>query len=194
VGSIHPGQPVSFTVDAYPGQVFRGEVGKIRLNATMTQNVVTYTVEVITDNSSGKLLPYLTANAQFELSQRKNVLTVPNAALRWFPQLDQVAPKFRAMADGSGPRGNMDGGERQTAATSAKADARSSQGLLWTQDGSYVRPVKVRVGLTDGTMTEVQSDDVKEGMEVIVGEQRQGTTDTGTTNPFAPQTMRRSRP
>jgi hypothetical protein len=50
------------------------------------------------------------------------------------------------------------------------------------------------VGLTDNTMTEVQSDDVKEGMEVIVGEQRQGTTDTGTTNPFAPQTMRRSRP
>ena len=194
VGSIHPGQAVSFTVDAYPGQVFRGEVGKIRLNATMTQNVVTYTVEVITDNSSGKLLPYLTANAQFELSQRKNVLTVPNAALRWFPQLEQVASKFRSMADGSGPRGGMDGGERQTAEPAAKADGRSSQGFLWTPDGSYVRPVKVRVGLTDGTMTEVQGDELKEGMEVIVGEQRQGTTDTGTTNPFAPQTMRRSRP
>ena len=51
IGNIHPGQPVRFTVDAYPGQVFHGEVGKIRLNATMTQNVVTYTVEVITDNS-----------------------------------------------------------------------------------------------------------------------------------------------
>ena len=68
IGSIHTGQPVSFTVDTYPGQVFRGEVGKIRLNATMTQNVVTYTVEVITDNSDGRLLPYLTANVQFELS------------------------------------------------------------------------------------------------------------------------------
>ena len=90
VGNIHPGQPVSFTVDAYPGQIFRGEVGKIRLNATMTQNVVTYTVEVITDNSSGKLLPYLTANAQFELSQHNNVLLVPNAALRWSPLPEQV--------------------------------------------------------------------------------------------------------
>ncbi len=194
VGSIHPGQPVSFTVDAYPGQIFRGEVGKIRLNATMTQNVVTYTVEVITDNSSGKLLPYLTANAQFELSQRRNVLIVPNAALRWYPQLDQVAPKFRAMADGSGPRDGLDTGEQPTAKPAANTDTRSSQGLLWTQDGSYLRPVKVHVGLTDGTMTEVQGDDVKEGMEVIVGEQRQETTDTGTTNPFAPQPMRRSRP
>jgi HlyD family secretion protein len=61
IGHIHPGQPVTFTVGAYPDQVFRGEVGKIRLNAGMTQNVVMYVVEVVTDNSSGKLLPYLTA-------------------------------------------------------------------------------------------------------------------------------------
>jgi HlyD family secretion protein len=193
VGSIHPGQPVSFTVDAYPGQIFRGEVGKIRLNATMTQNVVTYTVEVITDNSSGKLLPYLTANAQFELSRQNNVLLVPNAALRWAPQPEQVEPKFRAIADSSGGRGGLDGSDRQTAEPAAKANTRSNQGLLWTPAGSYVRPVKVDVGLTDGTMTEVQGDDVKEGMEIIIGEQRQGAADSGTTNPFAPQMMRRSR-
>jgi HlyD family secretion protein len=193
VGSIHPGQAVSFTVDAYPGQEFRGEVGKIRLNATMTQNVVTYTVEVITDNSSGKLLPYLTANAQFELSRHNNVLLVPNAALRWSPQPEQVAPKTREMFDSSAQRGGGIGDKPQSAEPAAKPAAKSSQGLLWTQDGSYVRPVKVYVGLTDGTMTEVQGDDVKEGLEVIVGEQRQGTKDTGTTNPFAPQMMRRSR-
>jgi len=50
------GMPVSFTVDAFPGETFRGEVGKVRLNASMSQNVVTYTVEVITDNSNGRLL------------------------------------------------------------------------------------------------------------------------------------------
>ena len=92
IGNIHPGQPVTFTVDAFPGEVFLGEVGKIRLNATMTQNVVTYTVEVITDNSDGKLLPYLTANAKFMVSNRPNVLLVPNAALRWIPQAEQVVP------------------------------------------------------------------------------------------------------
>ena len=189
IGNIHPGQPVSFTVDAYPGEVFRGEVGKIRLNATMTQNVVTYTVEVITDNSSGKLLPYLTANAQFELSQRNNVLLVPNAALRWFPQPGQVAPKFRAMFDSSARSGSMGGGGRQTAEPAAKPTTKNSQGLNWTQDGRYVRPIKVRVGLSDGTMTEVQGEELKEGLEVIVGEQRQVAADA-TTNPFAPQMMR----
>jgi HlyD family secretion protein len=193
IGNIHPGQPVSFTVDAYPGKIFRGEVGKIRLNATMTQNVVTYTVEVITDNSSGKLLPYLTANAQFELSQRKNVLLVPNAALRWSPQPDQVAPKVRAMFDSSAQRGGGIGGKPQASEPAAKPAAKSSQGLMWTQDGRYVRPVRVSIGLSDGTMTEVQGDEAKEGLEIIIGEQRQGAADSGTTNPFAPQMMRSNR-
>jgi len=57
IGKIRPGQPVTFTVDAFPGETFRGEVSKIRLNASMTQNVVTYTVEITTDNSIGRLLP-----------------------------------------------------------------------------------------------------------------------------------------
>ena len=193
IGSIHPGQPVSFTVDAYPGQAFRGEVGKIRLNATMTQNVVTYTIEVITDNSSGKLLPYLTANAQFELSQRNNVLLVPNAALRWFPQPEQVASKFRSMVDSPAQRGGGMGGKPQSSEPAAKPAAKNHQGIMWTPDGSYVRPIKVRVGLSDGTNTEVQSDELKDGLEVIVGEQRQGAADSATTNPFAPQMMRSSR-
>ena len=95
IGQIHPGLPVTFTVDAFPGETFRGEVSKIRLNASMTSNVVTYTVEVITDNSNGRLLPYLTANVKFEIDRRTAVLLVPNAALRWSPQPDQVAPEFR---------------------------------------------------------------------------------------------------
>jgi HlyD family secretion protein len=74
IGNIRPRQPVTFTVDAYPGQVFKGEVGKVRLNATMTQNVVTYTVEIITDNSDGRLLPYLTANVKFLVSERRPAL------------------------------------------------------------------------------------------------------------------------
>ncbi len=94
IGSIHPGQAVSFTVDTYPNRVFRGKVGKVRYNATMTNNVVTYTVEINTDNSDGKLLPYLTASAKFLVAERDDVLTVPNAALRWMPQASMVAPEF----------------------------------------------------------------------------------------------------
>jgi len=189
IGNIHPGQPVSFTVDTYPGQVFRGEVGKIRLNATMTQNVVTYTVEVVTDNSDGRLLPYLTANVQFELSRSSNVLLVPNAALRWFPRSEQVASKFRNMLEPSGG-GNDEGAKQQPKDVAAQAGAKNRQGLLWAQDGKYVRPIKVRIGPTDGTMTEVQGEELREGQEVVVAEQRQMTSDT-TASPFTPQTMRR---
>jgi HlyD family secretion protein len=172
IGSIHPGQPVSFTVDAYPGEVFRGEVGKVRLNATMTQNVVTYTVEVITDNSGGKLFPYLTANVQFEVSRSSNVLLVPNAALRWSPNTQEVAPEFR------------------TASGTASETNRAADGVVWVQQGNYVRPISVRLGPSDGTKTEVQGDELKEGLQIITGEQQQQTSDTGTTNPFVPQIRR----
>ena len=96
VGRIKPGTPVTFTVDAFPGREFQGAVGKVRLNATMTQNVVLYTVEINIDNPGKLLLPYLTANVHFVLSRETNVLLVPNAALRWTPSsLAQVAPDAR---------------------------------------------------------------------------------------------------
>jgi HlyD family secretion protein len=91
IAKIHPGQAVRFAVDAYPNEVFAGKVVQVRLNAAMSQNVVTYTVEVNSDNSSGKLLPYLTANLQFDVDKRKSALLVPNAALRWRPPQSQPA-------------------------------------------------------------------------------------------------------
>src|SRR5262245_49571450 len=96
IGQVRQGQTVTFNVDAFPGQRFRGQVGKIRLNAVMTQNVVTYTVEVNTDNSDGKLLPYLTANVRFEVDRRSGVLTVPNSALRWTPSPERIALDARS--------------------------------------------------------------------------------------------------
>jgi HlyD family secretion protein len=173
IGNIHPSQPANFTVDAFPGEIFRGEVGKIRLNATMTQNVVTYTVEVITDNSSGKLFPYLTANVQFEARRSSNVLLVPNAALRWTPNAQEVVPEFRTALE-----------------KAPEANQASSDGVVWVQQNSYVRPINVKLGLSDGTKTEVQGDEIKEGMKVITGQQQQKTADTGTTNPFVPQIRR----
>jgi HlyD family secretion protein len=176
IGNIHPDQAVTFTVDAYPGEVFNGTVGKIRFNATMTQNVVTYTVEVITDNSSGKLFPYLTANVKFVVSNSKNVLLVPNAALRWSPKPEEIASEFK----------NVSGGE-----TSSGSSA-SVEGVVWTQQGSYVRPIKVRLGPSDGSKTEANGDELKEGLQVVTGQQAKQTADSGTTNPFVPQ-IRRSR-
>lgn len=180
IGQIHPGQPVTFTVDAFPREQFRGEVGKIRLNATMTQNVVTYTVEVNTDNSSGKLLPYLTANVQFEVGKRSNVLLVPNAALRWLPQPSQVAPDARSALVAASQ------GKGKTTSTKEIVRDSSERGTLWVRDEAFVRPIRVKVGWSDGVVTEVEGEDLKEGLDVVVGETRSVSADS-TTNPFAPK-------
>ena len=142
--------------DAYPGEVFRGKVSQIRLNATMTQNIVTYTVVVTTDNSSGKLLPYLTANAQFEVGKRSDVL--PRAQRG-------AAVETRCVADRSGDR-------RRRFHVRRACPRSQDRGCLWIPaDRGFVRPVDVSVGTSDGTMTEVSGDNVKEGMQVVLGEQ-----------------------
>jgi len=205
IGNIYPGQPVTFTTSAYEGQMFRGEVGKVRLNATMTQNVVTYTVEVVTDNSSGKLLPYLTANVNFELHRRDNVLQVANAALRWQPRTEQVAPDFRSVSEdspsnqgGNPSKKNQQDPNAPEASNPPAGEAGQKtdyrQALLWVEQNGFARSIEVRAGISDGIMTEVQADDLKEGVEVIVGEQKQAAGNTGTVNPFTPQIPRGARP
>jgi HlyD family secretion protein len=238
IGNIRPNQAVTFTVDAFPGRVFNGVVGQIRLNATMTQNVVTYTVEINTDNSDGKLLPYLTANVSFQVEQRKGVLKVPNAALRWTPDPQVIAEEFREQYSpgrqrgpgggglgggtgggrpGGGAREGARGGPANAAPTTqpdATAAAKSqghypgngagqaahpegahgvaapTQGQVWVRSGLFVKPVKVTVGPSDMTMTEIRTDNLKEGDEVIVGDVDLAGGDNPT-NPFIPQMMRR---
>jgi HlyD family secretion protein len=193
IGKIHPGQPVTFTVDAFPGETFRGMVGKVRLNAAMTQNVVTYTVEIVTDNTDGRLLPYLTANVQFELKRLSNVLLVPNAVLRWNPKSEQIAPNFRkALQQTDQNRPKADQGPQP----GRKADRASSEidrNVVWALQGQYVRPVQVRVGLSDGAMTQVQGQDLSVGLTLVTGIRNQKAEPVDTKNPFTPQFLRRSR-
>ena len=162
----HPAadMPVRFTVDAFPGEVFRGKVAQIRLNATMTQNVVTYTVVVTFDNSDGKLLPYLTANLQFEVEQRPNVLLVPNAALRWKPRPEQIAPDVRERRPRRRPSARGKGGGKESQprrppdeirpatakAAKPRQGAAKSAAASGCKDGNFVRPVDVQIGVTDG--------------------------------------------
>ena len=190
IGRIKPGQHVTFTVDAYPGEVFVGEVGKVRLNATMTQNVVTYTVEILTDNSNGKLLPYLTANVTFIVGERKDVLLVPNAALRWTPQLSQVVAEFR---------GNPEKAPESEAPARAKPPAKAGKeeqpsGVVYVPQGTLVRPVYVTLGLSDGSQMQVESSELKEGTPLVVGEmesQPAGKPAPGG-SPFTPQLRRKA--
>jgi HlyD family secretion protein len=185
IGQIKPGQAVTFTIDAFPGEVFAGEVGKVRLNATMTQNVVTYTVEVLTDNSSGKLLPYLTANVKFIIGTRQNVLLVPNAALRWNPQPEQVEAEFR----GKSKKGQGTELASQGKSSPEANKEKQARGTVWVPQGDLVRPVRVTLGLNDGALTAVESAELKEGTLVVLGDmekQAAGKPAPGG-SPFTPQ-------
>jgi HlyD family secretion protein len=178
IGQVHPGQRVNFTVDAFPGEKFSGEVGKVRLNAAMTQNVVNYTVEVLTDNSNGRLLPYLTANVQFEVGRSEDVLLVPNAALRFTPRTPPSG----------GERGGGGEGRARASTRPSAPTTNSSRGTIWVQSGDSVKSIHVRTGLTDGTVTEVSGKELSEGMEVIVGERitDSGGAASGAATPFTP--------
>jgi HlyD family secretion protein len=191
IGNIHPGQTVRFTVDAFPNRTFNGVVNQVRLNASMTQNVVTYTVVVDTDNSDETLLPYLTANVQFQVAEHKDALLIPNAALRWSPQVEQVAPDAReeyarAKRRKAGDRAAAAAGEAPQKAPAGKEKESHDHAVLWVQDGRYVRPVKVQIGLSDGAMTEIVKGDIQAGTVIVTGENHNGGAE-GTTNPFTPQ-------
>jgi HlyD family secretion protein len=184
IGSIYPDQPVTFTVDAFPHQTFVGRVGKVRLNATMTQNVVTYTVEVNTENPDGKLLPYLTANVHFEAGRRSNVLMVPSAALRWMPRADQIAPVLRHQSETPAPATTP-----QSVAAGHQEGVGQPRGTVWVPEGKFVRALPVTTGLNDGTLTEIEGSNVAENLQVVVGEQGPETAKMASdgVNPFTPQ-------
>jgi len=190
IGNIFKDQPVTFTVDALPNQVFQGRVGKIRLNATMTQNVVTYTIEVNSNNDEGKLLPYLTANAQFMIGRRQGVLLVPNAALRWSPRPSQITPESRQT-----PHAHASSQGRNGSSGSDTVATPQARGTIWVEQEKFVRPIRVKIGLTDGTLTEVEGNDLTEGLRIIIGEASRETVD-GTSaerSPFTPQVGRGQR-
>jgi len=164
IGSIHKGMPVVFSVDAFPGVEFRGEVFRVRLNATLSSNVVTYIVEVNTDNADGKLLPYLTANVKFVRESRADVLSISNAALRFRPAPEWIDPAF----------------ERP-----------ESKDVVWVRtDNNLLRPVAVKAGINNGLRGEIVESELKEGDEVVTGAayvSAAASVDSGEAkNPFMP--------
>jgi HlyD family secretion protein len=293
IGKITPDVRVNFTVDAYPNDTFTGKINEVRLEPQTVQNVVTYGVIIGVENPQLKLKPGMTTNLTMIIDEHNDVLTVPNAALRFNPpgltpeqitkmiqDLPQIpAPPQAAAAEqippppgqqasaprgepgqgqggggrrGRGGRGQSGGGEggfnaaggfngsggsagEGNAAGNAAAAEPNSRGgqagapnagtgagggrggfaaggagagrgggrggggrnprsVLWTQDPATLafKPVRVRLGLNDGTRTEVSGPDIKEGMEVIIGDLSTSSTTTnnqqrgGTNNPFVP--------
>ncbi|HUJ10376.1 MAG TPA: efflux RND transporter periplasmic adaptor subunit [Verrucomicrobiae bacterium] len=184
VGRIKPGTPVTFTCAALPGRQFEGVVDQVRLNATMTQNIVIYTVVVNTQNPDNVLLPYLTANVNFVVHQENNTLLVPNSALRWEPSsLAEIAPDVRSQ-NAFDPQGDA---LADSISISSKPNnsRKENRGVLWVKDGHYVRPLEVNVRATDGVNTAIAGDHLREGLEVVTGESVR-SSQAATKNPFVP--------
>jgi HlyD family secretion protein len=161
IGNIKVGQKAKFSVDAYPNRDFDGVVKQIRLNPTNTSNVVAYDVVVSVDNLDGVLLPGMTAYVNITFAKHENVMLVPNAALRYKPKLE---------SNDSTPtkKGNWDKSKKKTQSDGADSDFVFGK-VYVLQDGKpQLR--KVKVGITDGKSTEIVSDALKVGDQVIAGD------------------------
>ena len=187
IGRIHIGDPVNFTVDSNPMRVYRGKVvpqGKfpLRFNVQMISNVVTYTVVVSADNKDLSLRPYQTANLSFIVADKKDALLVPNAALRWQPSRDQIAPDQRSAY--------YQLKNKKHGPTDPDAQDR---GVVWTHgDDGFFRYLEVHTGLTDGVRTEVLevvNGELPEHTRLVTGEERKGGAG-GEKNPFSVQMFR----
>lgn len=162
IGSVREGQNVTFTVDAFPNDVFTGTVQQVRLSATTTSNVVTYEVVVNADNKEMKLIPGLTANITINVKESRDVLTLPLKALKFEPKEFENAeylPKAEAMPQI--PEGLPTERKDPTIAT---ADNRR---LVWVVRNNTLIPVEITMGEDNGIIFEVKSG-LKEGDEVAL--------------------------
>lgn len=169
IGEVKEGQRVTFTVDAFPEDTFQGFVSQVRQEAAAESNVVTYEVVISAPNEDLKLKPGLTANVNIFTLEMKDILTIPNKALRFTPN--------EAMLSEGETIQNTEGKTK-----------------VWVKEGSVLKAMPVKTGLTNGTLTQV-FEGLAPGTEIITeiqvvmpeGEQKQMNT-----NPFMPQPRNRN--
>jgi len=195
VGKLSTGMPATFTVDAFTGEHFRGKVRQIRNAPTTLQNVVTYDAVIDVANPDLKLRPGMTANITFIAAEKENVLRVPNAAIRFRPTPEiftalgmPVPATVRDGADRSrggaspgsgpghagggagarpgGPAGPSAGGGRGR--PGGRGDAPTDRRSVWLLRDGKPQSVSLRVGLSDGNVTELVEGDLHEGDALIV--------------------------
>ena len=165
IGQVHKGQRAVFTVDAYPNERFRGVVTEVRQAPVTVQSVVTYTVIIQTSNPDGKLKPGMTANVNINVDSRRDVLLVPNQALRFRPPTTEK--------DTRTPRPRWTPGERPR--------ERVRQSTVYTLDPSHPEKLiehKITPGLSDGVNTEIVKGDLKEGDVVVTASESDAAKST----------------
>ena len=202
IGRVQVGEPARFTVDAYPDEEFRGRISQMRLNATVTQNVVTYPVIIEVPNPDEKLRPKMTANVTIDVARVRDVLRIPNSALRFKPDVAAGAPATttasggqRTASSGSNPEAAAaQMGQRRRGIGGAGAPFMKTQGprpqTVWTMSADKkLTPVEIRTGISDGHFTEVVSGNVKPGDSIVIGlatSKVEGPPPPGSSGPVRP--------
>jgi HlyD family secretion protein len=164
--------PVRFTVDAYPDDLFEATIFQIRMSSTTTQNVVTYPVVATAPNPDLKLFPGMTASLSFQVDEIESALRVPNAALRFYPPLEQVRPADRNLLEGAelAPQDEEYGaGAKRSAAEKADVRRRRHRRHVWVTDGAYLKAVEVITGISDHRYTQLISGELTEGQQLVTG-------------------------
>jgi HlyD family secretion protein len=174
IGGIRVGQAVRFTVDAFADRRFRGEVKQIRLNPTTVSNVVTYDVVVNVDNPEQLLLPGMTAYVNIAVAERKDVLLVPNAALRYKPADSEIQklPAKPSPAATTGSDAQKNGGSRPGGSQGGKPKRDTFVGKVYVSENGNLKPVSVTLGVTDNRNTEIVGGELKAGDQVVIGEEQ----------------------
>jgi HlyD family secretion protein len=193
IGRVKEGQKVRFSVDAFQGETFTGEILQVRNSPTTTNNVVTYSTIIKTSNPDLKLRPGMTATVSIITGEARGILRIPSAALKFTPALSQEEMKklfeeMRAKREamrGSGQAPAPEGAGQTPESRSprptgpvtdemrkefAAARARNGFGQVWIlEDSGQIHPVPVRTGISDNSYAALLSGDLKEGMKVILG-------------------------
>jgi HlyD family secretion protein len=174
IGGIRVGQTVRFTVDAFADRHFKGEVKQIRLNPTNVSNVVTYDVVVNVNNPDKILLPGMTAYVNIAVAERKDVLLVPNSALRFKPADSdlQKLPAKPVTASNPGDNAQNVGGNRPGGSQAGKSKRDTFSGKVYLFKNGKLKQVNVTLGITDNRNTEVVGGELKEGDQIVIGEEQ----------------------
>ncbi|YCM46993.1 efflux RND transporter periplasmic adaptor subunit (plasmid) [Verrucomicrobiaceae bacterium 227] len=178
IGRVEDGQEASFTVDAWPKRTFSAQVQTVSYGSEITDNVVTYDTELAVSNEDHSLRPGMTATATIAVAQSKDVLLVPNTALRFDPKqamadeapakeqkkslLDSLTPKP--------PRGGGSGGRKRPERDAPKDDQEKAQ-VVWILTDGNPTPIRVKTGITNGRFTEVSGQGLSQDTEVITAAQ-----------------------
>jgi HlyD family secretion protein len=174
VGRLEPGMPGVFVVDAYPDRKFKGIIRQIRDAPQTLQNVVTYDAVVDVDNGDFRLKPGMTANVTFVYAERKSVLRIPSAALRFRPPEELLATAGKGDGIVVGKKKKKHKIEKEAAAAdappptgAAASTSTSPMKSVWVLDGDKLKEVPIEIGVSDGSKVEVRNGGIAEG-DVLV--------------------------